>query len=275
MLDHQKIKDLARQARIWALKATTQAKSGHPGGSLSCADILAVLYGKILHHDPQNPHWEDRDRFILSKGHGVPALYAILGLVGYYPVEEIMTLRQLDSPFQGHPDRRKLPLLEASTGSLGQGLSIGIGMALAARLKGKAYHTYVLLGDGECNEGQVWEAAMFAGYHQLGNLTVIVDFNFFQLDDATERILDLEPFDEKWKAFRWQTIRVNGHDIETLEHALLAARDTHYPTVVIAETIKGKGVSFLEGNNEYHGKALTPEQLKEALKELEENHGGA
>ncbi|HPR63278.1 MAG TPA: transketolase [Thermoanaerobaculia bacterium] len=263
-----KLKDLARQVRIWSLKATTRAGSGHPGGSLSIAEILVDLYFRNLRHNPSDPAWADRDRFILSKGHGVPALYAAMGLSGYFPIENMMSLRNLGSPFQGHPDRRFISALEASTGSLGQGLSIGIGVALAARLSQSEHHTYVLLGDGECQEGQIWEAAMFAGFHKLGNLTAIVDFNKYQLDDATSHILELEPFAAKWEACNWTALRIDGHDLEAVDTAMIQAREDGKPTVIIADTVKGKGVSFVEGNNDYHGKALTPAELERALGEL-------
>ena len=262
----------AIEARKWILKSITAAGSGHPGGSLSCIDLLLVLYRDILKHDPRNPKDPDRDRFILSKGHGAPALYVALGLSGYYPVEDVMTLRKLGSRFQGHPDIRFLPLLEASTGSLGQGISVGIGAALAARLDGKGYHTYVMVGDGECQEGQVWEAALFAGDHKLDNLTVIVDNNGFQLDDATNKILPMEPWAAKWESFGFKAYTCDGHDPEAAKKAILQARDDKAPSVVLAKTVKGKGISFMENNNDFHGKAPTPAQLEQALKELEAAH---
>jgi transketolase len=264
--------NLAVEARRWILKSITAAGSGHPGGSLSLVEILLAFYGGVLKHDPKNPKDPNRDRLILSKGHGAPALYAVLGLHGYYPVEEIMTLRQLGSRFQGHPDIRFFPLAEASTGSLGQGISLGIGMATSARLDGRPYHTCVILGDGECQEGQIWESAMYAGFHKIANLTALVDINGFQLDDATRKILDMEPWAAKFQAFGWRTYDCDGHDIGAVTQALLAARDDGAPSVVLARTVKGKGVSHTEGNNEYHGKALTPAQLEEALKELEAAH---
>lgn len=263
------MENLAKEIRKWVLKATTEAGSGHVGGSLSIVEILVALYNGVMKHDPQNPFWEDRDRFILSKGHGCPALYAILGLLGYYPVEEIMTLRKLGSPFQGHPDRRFLNLLEASTGSLGQGLSIGIGMAMAAKMDGKDYHTYVLLGDGEIQEGQIWEACMFAGHHKLDNLTAIVDLNGFQLDDETQKILNLEPLMDKFGSFNFKAYFCkDGHNIEDLKDKLIKAKNDKKPSVVIAKTIKGKGGGVAEGNNEFHGKALSRTQLEEALENL-------
>jgi len=260
------------EARKWILKSTAAAGSGHPGGSLSCIDMLLVLYGGVLKHDPKNPKDPARDRFILSKGHGCPALYVTLGLFGYYPVQDVMSLRKLGSPFQGHPDIRFLPALEASTGSLGQGISLGIGTALAGRLDGKTYHTYVLVGDGECQEGQTWEAALFAGVHKLDGLTVIVDINGYQLDDATKKILDMEPWAAKWESFGFKSYPCDGHNPGAFQKALLQARDDQAPSVVLARTVKGKGISFMENNNDYHGKALTPPQLEEALKELEAAH---
>ncbi len=222
-----------------------------------------------MRHDPKNPHWEDRDRFILSKGHGCPALYAVLAEAGYTPVDQLKTLRKLGSIYQGHPDRRFLPALEASTGSLGQGLSIGVGMALAARLDGRRYRTYVVLGDGESQEGQIWEAAMFAAYHKVDNLVAIVDYNKIQLDGFVKDIMELEPFADKWRSFGWHVIELNGHDIPALKKAFAEAETLKgRPTVVIAHTIKGKGVSFMENEPKYHGIAPTPEEVELALKEL-------
>jgi len=270
----KKLEEKAREIRKWVVRMTGAAGSGHPGGSLSEADILSALYFKVLRHDPKNPGWPDRDRFILSKGHGCPALYAALALSGYFPVESLLTLRKLGSPLQGHPDKRMLPILEASTGSLGQGLSIAIGMALAAKLDGKEYRIYALLGDGESQEGQVWEAAMFAGHHHLDNLTAILDYNEFQLDDALLKILSLEPLTNKWRAFNWHTIEIDGHHMSQILKAFQEARQTTgKPSIIIAHTVKGKGVSFMERNNEFHGKAPTPEQVQQALKELESESG--
>ncbi len=260
----------AKEVRKWILKATTEAGSGHVGGSLSIVEILIALYNGILKHNPKDPFWEERDRFILSKGHGCPALYAVLGLLGYFPIEEIMTLRKLGSPFQGHPDRRFLNLVETSAGSLGQGLSIGIGMALAAKLDKKDYHIYVLLGDGELQEGQIWEACMFAGHHKLDNLTAIVDLNGFQLDDETKKIVSLEPLMDKFESFNLKSyLCKDGHNIEDLKEKILKAKNDKKPSVVIAKTIKGKGGGVAEGNNEYHGKVLSKTQCEEALENLE------
>lgn len=263
------MKNLANEVREWILKATTEAGSGHVGGSLSIVEILLVLYGGILRHNPKEPFWNLRDRLILSKGHGCPALYVILGLMGYYPVEEIMSLRKLGSPFQGHPDRRFFNLVEASTGSLGQGLSIGIGMALAGKLDKKDYHNFVILGDGELNEGQVWEACMFAGHHKLDNLTAIIDLNNFQLDDETKKIINMEPLIDKFKSFNLKAyLCKDGHNMNELKDKILKAKNDGKPSVVIAKTIKGKGGGAAEGNNDYHGKALSKSELEDALRIL-------
>jgi transketolase len=261
---------IARRLRRHALRAITEANSGHPGGSLSAADIVTALYfGGLLRHDPQNPNWSDRDRFILSKGHGAPILYAALAERGYLPVEELMSLRQVDSRLQGHPVQGMTPGVEASTGSLGQGLSIGIGHAIAGRLDGKLFRTWVLLGDGECQEGQVWEAAMAAPNYELDTLTAIVDFNRYQLDGAVEDIQSLEPFAAKWAAFGWHVLEIDGHDMGGVMRALTAATQHRgQPTCIIATTVKGKGVSFMEHNNEFHGKAPSKEQLEVALTQL-------
>lgn len=264
------LREKAREARIRILEMIAEAGSGHPGGSLSSVEILVSLYFHALRHDPKNPKWEKRDRFVLSKGHGVPALYTILGMAGYYDLSLLHTLRKLDSPLQGHPDVRKMPALEASTGSLGQGLSIGIGMALALKLDGNPARVYVLLGDGECDEGQVWEAAMFAGNHGLGNLTMILDANGAQLDGWVKDIMPLDPLPDKWRAFNWNVVEIDGHSIEEVLDALEIAKATaHLPTAIIARTVKGKGVSFMEaGGAKYHGIAPTPQELEQALAEL-------
>lgn len=247
----------------------TAAASGHPGGSLSAADLITALYFKILRHKPTDPDWSDRDRFILSKGHGAPALYAALARSGYFPVEDLKTLRKLGSPLQGHPEKGKLAGVEASTGSLGQGVSIGAGMALAGRLDRKDYRVYVLMGDGEANEGQVWEAAMFAAHYKIDHLTVILDCNRQQLDGWTTEILDIEPLADKWRAFGWHVIDFDGHDFGQILNALEEARRTDgKPTLLLARTTKGKGVSFMENNLEFHGVAPTADQLQAAFQEL-------
>ncbi len=267
----EELKRIANRLRIDIVQMIGTAGSGHPGGSLSSVEVLTALYfGGILRHDPKNPEWPERDRFILSKGHGCPTLYAVYAEGGYIDRGLLKTLRKLGSPLQGHPDKRMLPILEASTGSLGQGVSIGIGMALAARLDGMDYHTFVMVGDGEIQEGQIWEAAMFAGFHKLANLTVIVDANKQQLDDWTHKILDLTPLAEKWVSFGWNAVEIDGHDLQQVIPALEEARAaTRKPTVVLANTVKGKGVSFMENNVKWHGIAPKPEEVAAAVKELE------
>ena len=263
------LKRIATRIRVEIIKMIGAAGSGHPGGSLSAVELLVALYFRVLRHDPQNPAWPDRDRFILSKGHGCPVLYATYAEAGYIDPALLATLRKLGSPLQGHPDKRMLPILEASTGSLGQGLSIGVGTALAARLDKKDYHTFVMIGDGESQEGQIWEAAMFAGHHKLANLTAIVDYNKQQLDDFTAKILDVEPMIQKWTSFGWNAVEIDGHDFEQVVPALQRARGANdKPTVIVAHTVKGKGVSFMENNVKWHGVAPKPEEVTAALKEL-------
>ncbi len=265
----EEMQALATKIRRNIVKMIAEAKSGHPGGSLSAVEILVTLYFDVMKHDPNNPQWADRDRFILSKGHAAPVLYSVFAECGYTPENELMTLRKLGSIYQGHPDKRFLPALEASTGSLGQGLSIGLGMALAARLDQKDYRTYVLLGDGEIQEGQIWEAAMFGAFHKVDNLVAIVDYNKIQLDGFVKDIMDLEPLAAKWEGFGWHTIVLDGHDIPALQKAFAEAATTKgKPTVLIANTIKGKGVSFMENNPKFHGVAPTPEEVEIAMKEL-------
>lgn len=265
----RELEEKARTIRRDSLIMTTGAGSGHPGGSLSCADLLSVLYFHHLRYDPANPRWEDRDRFILSKGHACPALYSALSLAGFFPREWLRTLRKLGSPLQGHPDSLSTPGVEASTGSLGQGLSIGCGMALAGRLDRRGYRVYVLMGDGEMDEGQVWEAAMFAAHQRLDNLVAIVDRNRLQLDGFTEEIVGLEPLAEKWRAFGWNVREVDGHDLGQVAEALDEAEGVRgKPTVLLARTVKGKGVSFMENQVKYHGTPLTGEELERALREL-------
>ena len=260
---------LARRLRRHVLSMTTRAGSGHPAGCLSAADIVSVLYARILRHDPSNPCWPERDRFILSKGHAAPVLYAALAECGYLPVEELLTLRASDSRLQGHTDMTCTPGVEMSSGALGQGLSFGLGMALAARLDGASHRVYVLLGDGECDEGQVWEAAMAAAHYRVDNLTAVVDANGQQIDGDTCEIMNLEPFPEKWRAFGWHVQEVDGHDIPALIAAFEHAKTVRgQPSVIIARTVKGRGVSFVERNLEFHGKALSQEQLERALAEL-------
>ncbi|MCJ7426350.1 MAG: transketolase [Dehalococcoidales bacterium] len=260
---------MAKKLRRHIITMIGKAGSGHPGGSLSAVEILTALYFKLMRHKPQDPHWEDRDRFILSKGHAAPLLYAVLAECGYFPVEELLTLRQLDSRLQGHTDRTITPGVEMSAGSLGQGLSFALGVALAGRLDGQDYRVYVLLGDGECNEGQVWEAAMAASHYSVDNLTAIVDNNGQQIDGWNCDVMSLDPFAAKWQAFGWRVIEVDGHSIPRLIAAFKEAQKVKgQPVVIIAHTVKGKGVSFMENNPDFHGTAPNTMEVEFALKEL-------
>jgi transketolase len=271
MSDHSigELEVIARKLRYDVINMISLAGSGHPGGSLSAADIVTALYFKIMRHDPKRPGWTERDRFVLSKGHAAPILYAALAECGYFPSEWLSTLRKSGTCLQGHTDSTLTPGVDVSAGSLGQGLSVGIGMALAAKLDNKDYQTYVLLGDGECQEGQIWEAAMFAPNYRLDNITAIVDYNGLQLDGFTKDIMNLEPFIEKWHAFKWNLLEIDGHDMQQVITALETAKNTKgKPTVVIAHTIKGKGVSFMENNVDFHGKAPNKSETDIALKEL-------
>ncbi len=270
-LSLEEMKGMGRKLRRHIVSMTAEAGSGHPGGSLSSVDIVTALYFKVLRHDPANPGWEGRDRFILSKGHAAPLLYAALAESGYFPLEELSTLRKLGSRLQGHTDRTATPGVEMSSGALGQGLSFGIGVALASRLGPYQYRAYVLLGDGECDEGQVWEAAMAAPHFKVDNLVAIVDHNRQQLDGWNREIMNIEPLAEKWRSFGWHAIEIDGHDLAQIIAALESAERTKVqPTVIIAHTVKGKGVSFMENNLEFHGRAPTPEERDRALKELKE-----
>ena len=266
--EYQQLRRTARMLRMDILLAITEAGSGHPGGSLSELEILTTLYYCILRHDPQNPSWPDRDRFILSKGHACPGLYAVLAHQGYFPLKDLSTFRKLGSHLQGHA-HIGTPGVEMSSGSLGQGLSFAIGVALAGRVDGRSYRTYALLGDGECDEGQVWEAAMAAAHYKVDTLTAIVDRNGIQNDRFTHEVMELEPLADKWRAFGWRVLRVNGHSFPALVRAFHLAQETKgKPTVIIARTVKGKGVSFMENNPAFHGKAPSKEQLVQALQEL-------
>ena len=263
------LNEMAKKLRRHVITMIATAGSGHPGGSLSAADIITALYFKVMRYNPEDPHWSDRDRFILSKGHAAPILYAALAEAGYLPVAELATLRKLDSRLQGHTDMRFTPGVEMSAGSLGMGLSFGVGVALAARLDSKTYRTYVLLSDGECEEGQTWEAALSGAQFGLDNITAIVDNNGIQLSGRTCDIMSLDPLAKKWEAFGWNTIDVDGHDLDQLLSAYYKAESTKSsPTVIVARTIKGKGVSFMENNVAFHGKAPTAEEAEQALKEL-------
>jgi transketolase len=269
-LSTTELKEMAKKLRRHVITMIATAGSGHPGGSLSAADIITALYFKVLRYSSENPQWSERDRFILSKGHAAPILYAALAEAGYFPVAELATLRKLDSRLQGHADRKFTPGVEMSAGSLGMGLSFGVGVALAARLDTRTYRTYVLLSDGECEEGQTWEAALSAAQFKLDNLTAIVDCNGMQLSGWTCDIMNLEPLSRKWQAFGWRTIDIDGHDLDQILFACQRAEKTkNKPTIIIARTIKGKGVSFMENNVAFHGKAPTREEAERALKELE------
>jgi len=269
-LSDEDLKAVAKRLRRHIITMTGKAGSGHPGGSLSSVEIVTALYWKVLRHKPADPQWADRDRFILSKGHAAPLLYAALAECGYLPLAELATLRQLDSRLQGHADRTATPGVEMSSGSLGQGLSFAIGVALACRLNSKSYRTHVLLGDGECDEGQVWEGAMAAAHYKLDNLVAIVDNNGLQIDGWNCDVMNLEPLNKKWEAFGWHVTEVDGHDFAQLLNAFEQAKlVSGQPTLIIAHTVKGKGVSFMENNADFHGKAPNAAEVEIALKELE------
>ena len=266
--------ELKRQANVIRqaiISMLVPAKSGHPGGSLSAADIVTTLYFQEMNVKPADPNWADRDRFVLSKGHAAPVLYAALAEKGYFPKEELQGLRQTGRMLQGHPDMKKVPGVDMSTGSLGQGLSAANGMALAGKLDQKDYRVYVVLGDGEMAEGQIWEAAMAAAHYKLDNLTAILDYNGLQIDGSTDSVMSTAPLTDKWRAFNWHVIEVDGHDIAALQQAFAEAKQVKgKPTILIAKTIKGKGVSFMEDQAGWHGNAPNAEQAEQALKELRE-----
>lgn len=259
----------ACKVRMGVIEGTHCAKSGHPGGSLSVTDILTYLYFQEMKTDPQNPAWQERDRLVLSKGHTAPALYAVLAQKGFFPVEELKTLRKIGSRLQGHPDMKKIPGVDMSSGSLGQGISAACGMAKAAKLTGGEWRVYAVLGDGEIQEGQVWEAAMFASHYQLDNLCVLVDNNGLQIDGNIKDVMSPYPIDEKFKAFGFHVINIDGHDFDQIEAALNEARSVKgQPTAIIAKTVKGKGVSFMENQASWHGTAPNDEQYQQAMEEL-------
>ena len=275
LYDDKTIKMLESKANIirrHVIKMIFTAQSGHPGGSLSYADILSALYFQVMKHRPVDPQWEDRDRLVLSKGHAAPAYYAALAESGYIPVDELLSLRKLGSNLQGHPCRQKTPGVEMSTGSLGQGLSVANGMALAAKLDRRPSRIYCLCGDGEMEEGQNWEAAMLASHYKLDNITAFIDRNMMQIDGPTENVMSLEPLADKWRAFGWNVLEINGHDMrQILEACDKASQVKGRPSMIIAHTIKGKGVSFMEGAVAFHGKAPNPDEYRIALKELGES----
>ncbi len=266
----KELKKIALNVRKGVIEGTFNAKSGHPGGSLSIADIVTYLYFEKMNVNPEKPHDEDRDRFVLSKGHTAPALYAALALKGFFPVELIKTLRKPDSILQGHPSMRYTPGVDMSTGSLGQGISVACGMALGAKLKGKDFKVYVPLGDGEIEEGQVWEAAMFAGNRKLDNLVAIVDYNNLQIDGSLDEVNSPYPIKEKFEAFNWNVIEINGHCFDEIEAAFAKADECKgKPTCIVAKTVKGKGVSFMEDKCDWHGSAPNAEQYEQAMAELD------
>lgn len=271
-MDQNKLKELklkSAEIKLGALEGVFSASSGHPGGSLSISDILAYLYFEAMNVDPKNPKWEDRDRLVLSKGHTAPGLYAALALKGYFPTEDLKTLRQADSYLQGHPDMKGTPGVDMTTGSLGLGISAACGMALSAKLRNKNYCTYAILGDGECEEGQVWEAAMFAAHKKLDNLCVFVDFNGLQIDGPVTEVVDPTPIDKKFEAFKWNVIIIDGHSIEEIDAAVKAAHACEgKPTAIVCKCVKGKGVSFMENNVKWHGSAPNKEQYEQAVAEV-------
>ena len=268
-MDKKQLEALAAKVRIDVVRAIHSAASGHPGGSLSAADIVTALYFNEMNIDPENPKKEDRDKFILSKGHAGPVQYAALAERGYYPVSDMMRLRKLGSNFQGHPNMHKVPGIEMSTGSLGQGISVSVGMALANKMDGNPGRIYTLLGDGELQEGLVWEAAMSAAHYKLDNMVAIVDFNGLQIDGKNDDVMTVKPIDEKFAAFGWNVIVIDGHDFDEILDAFAKARACREkPTVIIAKTHKGKGVSFMEDNPGWHGKAPSDEEAKLAVEEL-------
>ena len=269
-MDNLELMKTANEVRKGIVTGVHAAKAGHPGGSLSCADIMTYLYFEEMNIDPKDPKKEDRDRFVLSKGHCAPALYSTLANRGYFPVEDLLTLRKLGSHLQGHPCMQHTPGVDMSSGSLGQGISIATGMALSAKLSGDTYRVYTLLGDGEIQEGQVWEAAMFAGHKNLDNLVVIVDNNNLQIDGAVTDVCNPYPIDEKFKAFNFNVININGNDFDEIRNAFAEAKKTKgMPTAIIAKTVKGKGVSFMENQAGWHGKAPNDEQYEVAMADLE------
>ena len=270
--ERKELQIAAAKIRLGIIEGVFHAKSGHPGGSLSAAELFAYLYGKELNVDPKNPKDPDRDRFVLSKGHCAPGYYAALALKGFFPMEELQSLRHIGAMLQGHPDMKHTPGVDMSSGSLGQGISAAVGMALAGKMDRKSYRVYTLLGDGECEEGQVWEAAMFAGHHSLDNLCVIVDNNGLQIDGPVSKVGGPEPFDEKFLAFGFEVTTIDGNDLDQIEAALEQAKACKgKPFAIIMKTVKGKGVSFMENQVGWHGKAPNKDEYEIAMKELEEN----
>jgi len=270
-IDEVTLRAIAREVRKDILKMTSEVQSGHPGGAMSAADIIVTLYYYKMRHDPENPKWENRDRFVLSKGHVCPALYSVLARTGYFPLEKLHEFRRIDGSLQGHPDMKKTPGIEISTGSLGHGIGAAVGMALGLKLNKSDSTVYCMIGDGEAQEGSVWEASMAASHYNLDNLIVILDNNNLQIDGPVDDVMSIYPAMEKWRAFGWHVIEIDGHNFREIIGALNEADNVKFkPTMIVAKTVKGKGVSFMENRAEWHGKALPPELLKEALKELGE-----
>lgn len=263
------LKEIARKIRVDIIEMLEASQSGHPGGSLSAAEILTALYFKEMNIDPSNPKWEDRDRFVLSKGHGTPVLYGTLAERGFFPREELKNFRKIDCILQGHPDMKGIPGVDMTTGSLGQGLAAANGMALAGKLDNKNYRVYALIGDGECQEGLIWEAAMLSAHYKLDNITVFLDHNGLQIDGPNKEIMNIEPIDEKFKSFGWNVLAIDGHSIEEVLESIEKAKATKdKPTIIIAKTSKGKGVSFMENQVGWHGKAPSKEEAQKAIEEL-------
>ncbi len=268
-INFNELEKRAAEIRLGALEAVYSASSGHPGGSLSIADILAYLYFSEMRVDVNDPKWDDRDRLVLSKGHTCPALYAALAAKGFFPKEDLKTFRQADSYLQGHPDMKHTPGVDMSTGSLGLGISAACGMALAGKIKKKDYRVFTILGDGECEEGQVWEAAMFAAHNRLDNLIAFIDFNGLQIDGTVEEVANPTPIDEKFEAFNWNVIVIDGHNIRSIARAVQTAKGVRgVPTAIICRTVKGKGVSFMENAVKWHGSAPNAEQYEQAVSEI-------
>ena len=268
--DVERLEEQAVQLRRDIVEMIHAAKAGHPGGSLSAVDMITALYFHVMRIDPQNPRWEDRDRFVLSKGHACPALYAALARRGFFDPKHLTTLRQYHSILQGHPDMNKTPGIDISSGSLGNGLAIGVGMAMSGRLHHQDYMTYVMLGDGEVQEGMVWEAAMAAHHHDLGKLVAIVDCNGVQINGWVNDIMTVEPLADKWRAFGWKVVEVNGHNMKDLLTVLHTAKTMRHPTVILMRTVKGRGVSFMEDDCKWHGNSPSDEELVQAILEIGE-----
>lgn len=268
--DVERLEEQAVQLRRDIVEMIHAAKAGHPGGSLSAVDMITALYFHVMRIDPQNPRWEDRDRFVLSKGHACPALYAALARRGFFDPKHLTTLRQYHSILQGHPDMNKTPGIDISSGSLGNGLAIGVGMAMSGRLHHQDYMTYVMLGDGEVQEGMVWEAAMAAHHHDLGNLVATVDCNGVQINGWVNEIMTVEPLADKWRAFGWNVVEVNGHNMKDLLTVLHTAKTMRHPTVILMRTVKGRGVSFMEDDCKWHGNSPSDEELVQAILEIGE-----